>query len=257
MNAIIKGLKASRHFLFNINFKEWFSALLWAAIIAVIFRTFLFEPFRIPSGSMMPTLMIGDYLFTAKYQYGYSKYSFPFGPPLFEGRVWSSQPERGDIIVFKGVSDPQQYYIKRLIGLPGDTIQVKKGVLYINEKPVSRRYMGEYIRIGNLGESISFSKYLETLPNGIEYMTLAANHLNHDKYPDHNNTVKYRVPSKHYFFMGDNRDNSGDSRFLNDMGYIPEDRLVGKAIFLFWSKDLSLIDLITKADTGRAFHFLY
>jgi signal peptidase I len=246
--------KKLKHIALNVNYKEWFSALLWAAAIALIFRTLAFEPFRIPSGSMIPTLMVGDFLFTEKYKYGYSKYSLPFGIPIFEGRLWFSQPQRGDIIVFKGVDDPHTYYIKRLIGLPGDSIQMKNNVLYINEQPIDRKYIGEFVRVGAMGEHIEYSKYLESLPNGIEYVTLDANIDEHRSFP--NNTVKYTVPDRHYFFMGDNRDNSVDSRFLNSMGYVPEDRLVGKAVFLFWSSDLSLIDLITKGETGRAFHFI-
>lgn len=254
MGTTKKHIGNLKQTILNINYKEWFSALLWAAVIAIIFRTLMFEPFRIPSGSMIPTLMVGDYLFTEKYKYGYSKYSVPFGIPIFEGRLWFSPPKRGDVIVFKGVNDPYEYYIKRLIGLPGDTIQMKKNVLYINNVPVGRKYIGEFMRPGSMGENIEYSKYLETLPNGIEYETLDANINEHNSFP--NNTPKYHVPAHHYFFMGDNRDNSTDSRFLNNMGYVPEDRLVGKAVLLFWSSDFSFIDLVTKGNPGRAFNFI-
>ncbi len=235
----------------DFDYQEFFRSLLWAIIIALIFRTMLFEPFKIPSGSMMPNLLVGDYLFASKYSYGYSKHSLPFSIPLFKGRVLFDQPERGDIIVFKGVKDPQTHYIKRLIGLPGDTVQVRRGVLYVNEQEVERWQSGDYKRTGHFGETINYSEYIEMLPNGVLYKVLDANIDNHREFPDE--TIKYEVPKGYYFFMGDNRNHSVDSRFLNQMGFIPEENLVGKAVFMFWTEDFSIVDFLTQLKTGRAF----
>lgn len=238
--------------LTNFNYKEMIISVLWAAVIAIIFRTFLFEPFKIPSGSMIPTLQVGDYLFTSKFTYGYSKYSMPYNIPVLKDRIFIfSKPEPGEIIVFKGIKDPETFYIKRLIGLPGDVIQLKSGVLHINEEPVDREKLGTYTRMGEFGEHKIYDEYIEKLPNGITYKTLDANVNNHTDFPDQ--TIKYRVPEGHYFFMGDNRNNSIDSRFLNDIGFVPEDHLVGRAEYLFWSKDFSIKEFVTSLSTGRAF----
>lgn len=234
----------------DFDYKEFFTSILWAILIAVVFRTFLFEPFKIPSGSMIPTLQVGDYLFVSKYKYGYSRYSFPFGFAPLSGRVFSKTPDRGDIIVFKGVKDPQTFYIKRLIGLPGDVVQVKQGLLYINNVAVRRELTGEFMRRGLLGENKRYDEYKETLPNGVEHATLDANVNHHISFPD--NTQPYMVPEANYFFMGDNRNNSIDSRFLDDMGFIPEDRLLGKAELLFMTDDFSIVDFFTDLKTGRA-----
>jgi signal peptidase I len=250
------GMSENKNFLLkkikDFNWKELFSSLLWAIIIALIFRTFLFEPYRIPSGSMMPTLRVGDYLFVNKFAYGYSKHSFLGSVIPFDGRIFSSLPKRGDIIVFKGVKSLNIFYIKRLIGLSGDVIQVKNGVLYINEQPLDRKFVGEFEGVKNDDEREYYNKYKEVMKEeGLEYNVLDANIKNHKFFPD--NTPKYTVPQNHYFFMGDNRNNSIDSRFLNEMGYIPEDNLVGRAEFLFWTEDLSFVNLITKLDSGRSF----
>jgi signal peptidase I len=232
------------------NHQEFFKSLLWAIVIALIFRTFIFEPYRIPSGSMLPTLMVGDYLFASKYPYGYSKYSFPLPAPLMEGRFMDRAPERGDIIIFKGAKDPGTFYIKRLIGLPGDTIQVKRGVVYINNKAVEREEAGTFKKTGQFGEQQLYTQYKETLPNGVSYITLDANIANHTQFPDQ--TSEYKVPAGNYFFMGDNRNNSIDSRFLNDMGFIPEDRLVARADYLLFTRDFSISEFIKNFDRGRA-----
>lgn len=234
----------------NYDYQEFFRSLLWAIIIALVFRTFVFEPYRIPSGSMMPTLLVGDYLFASKYPYGYSKYSFPLPVPFMEGRMVQGEAKRGDIIIFKGAKDPDVFYIKRLIGLPGDVVQVKRGLLYINNKAVEREPAGNFKKTGMFGENHLYTQYKETLPNGVTYITLDANVANHTQFPDQ--TQEYKVPEGHYFFMGDNRNNSVDSRFLNDMGYIPADRLVARADYLLFTRDFSIVDFVKNFDRGRA-----
>lgn len=251
MNKSLGLIGSAKQKVLNFDYQDFFKSILWAIVIALVFRTFLFEPFRIPSTSMVPTLMVGDYLFTSKYTYGYSKYAFPLPIPFVEGRYFFSSPQKGDIIVFKGVRDPQTYYIKRLIGLPGDSVQLKNGLLYINDKKIEREYIGEYKKIGDNGEPSIYAHYKETLPNNVSYSILDANIDNHARFPD--NTIRYVVPEKHYFMMGDNRNHSKDSRFLNEFGYIPEDRLVGKARFFFMTDDFNLADLVNNNDTGRAF----
>ena len=203
----------------------------YAILIALVVRTFAFEPFNIPSGSMKPTLLVGDYLFVSKYSYGYSRYSLPWSPPLFDGRVLGSEPERGDVVVFKKPTDNKTDYIKRLIGLPGDRIQVLEGVLHINGEPVPREKIGETTD-QDLFTNTTFEIYRETLPNGRQHVIWEASDKDHL-----DNTPEYLVPEGHFFFMGDNRDNSRDSRVLYDVGYVPLDNLVGRAEFLFFSHD--------------------
>ncbi len=206
------------------GFAETVRTIAYAALIALVVRTFLFEPFNIPSGSMLPTLLIGDYLFVSKYSYGYSKHSFPFSPGLFSGRILERQPERGDVIVFKLPSDDQTDYIKRIIGLPGDRIMVRDGILHINGVSVSRQKIE-----GEDPQAPGGTIYLETLPNGV---THRIREVSDDEFAD--NTREYEVPPGHYFVMGDNRDNSQDSRFI---GPIPAENLVGRAEILFFSVD--------------------
>ncbi len=203
--------------------------LIYAVLIAMIFRTVLVEPFNIPSGSMIPTLLIGDYLFVTKYSYGYSKYSLPFSPPLWEGRIFESAPKRGDVVVFRLPSDDKQDYIKRVIGLPGDSIQVINGILNINGTPVKRERVDDYVYQRNLGSTTRTQLYMETLPEGkrheiIEQSDEAAM----------DNTGVYIVPPGKYFAMGDNRDDSQDSRYPQ-VGFIPAENLVGRAEFIFFS----------------------
>jgi len=205
---------------------ETVRTIVWAVLIALVIRTFAFEPFSIPSGSMIPTLLVGDYLFVSKYTYGYSQYSLPFSPPLFDGRVLGDAPERGDVAVFKLPSDNQTDYIKRVIGLPGDRIQVRGGILHINGEPVGREKLRE-IKVGNAGITI----YRETLPNGVSH--LIRERSDREWY---DNTPVFRVPRGHYFMMGDNRDSSQDSR-TEKVGYVPFENFVGRAEFLFFSHD--------------------
>jgi signal peptidase I len=201
-----------------------------AVIIALIIRTFIFEPFNIPSSSMRPTLLVGDYLFVSKYEYGYSRHSFPFGVGGFEGRIMSKMPERGDVIVFKLPSNTSVDYIKRVVALPGDTVQVIGGRLYLNDERVEREVVGLKDYVGDRGGNVKVQHYIETLPGGVM----------HDIYEVGDserldNTEKYRVPEGHVFAMGDNRDNSMDSRVLDHVGYIPVENIVGRAERLFFS----------------------
>ncbi|OSQ37897.1 signal peptidase I [Thalassospira mesophila] len=208
----------------------------WAIVIALLVRTFAYEPFNIPSGSMIPTLLVGDYLFVSKYSYGYSKHSLPFSLPLIPGRILSSEPKRGDVIVFKLPADTTQDYIKRVIGLPGDTVQVKQGRLYINNEMVQRERIEDYILTDGTGQAIAVPQYLETLPGGKVHRILE---IFGDQGPA-DNTDPFTVPEGHYFMMGDNRDNSADSRaFPARFRFVPFENLVGRAEFLFYSKDSS------------------
>jgi signal peptidase I len=201
----------------------------YAVVFALVVRTFLFEPFNIPSGSMIPTLLVGDYLFVSKYTYGYSKHSFPFSPSLFSGRIFQREPERGDVAVFKLPTDNKTDYIKRIVGLPGDRIQVISGILHVNGKPVIRRRIADFeVAGGRRGKAV---QYREVLPGGYTHPIIE---MERDSgYLD--NTAVYSVPKGHYFMMGDNRDNSQDSRVLNRVGFVPAENLVGKAEFLFFS----------------------
>lgn len=207
--------------------------VIYAALIAIFIRTFLYEPFNIPSGSMIPTLLVGDYLFVSKFSYGYSKYSFPFSPNLFQGRIFGSLPKRGDVAVFRLPRDPSIDYIKRIVGLPGDSIQMIHGHLYINGKELPRQPDGTYTTEGDGdGPSMLLKKYIETMPDGLKHPILKAS----DDGPL-DNTQVYHVPPGYVFGMGDNRDDSLDSRVLNAVGYIPVQNLVGKADFIFFSID--------------------
>jgi signal peptidase I len=206
--------------------------VIYAVLIALVVRTVAYEPFNIPSGSMVPTLLVGDYLFVSKFSYGYSRYSLPFGLPLFSGRIFFHPPERGDVIVFKLPTDNSTDYIKRVIGLPGDHIQMRGGNLYINDQLVQRKRTEDYLyREGN-GAVIPLAQYIETLPNGRQHLIIKMG----DNGPL-DNTPVYDVPPGDYFMMGDNRDNSQDSRVLSAVGYVPAENLVGRAEFIFFSAD--------------------
>ncbi len=207
---------------------ETVSVIIQALLLALVIRSLFFQPFSIPSGSMRPTLLEGDYLFVSKFAYGYSKHSFPFSPNLFSGRIWSGEPERGDVAVFKFPPNPKIDYIKRVIGLPGDRIQVLNGVLIINGEPVKREKTRQITDLDVTEVSETVDVYRETLPNGVSYDTLD---LTANSIAD--NTREFKVPQGHYFMMGDNRDNSNDSRL--DVGYVPAENLVGRANRIFFS----------------------
>jgi signal peptidase I len=214
------------------GFGEAVKVIINALILALIVRTFLFQPFNIPSGSMIPTLLIGDYLFVSKYSYGYSRHSIPFSPPVFSGRIWPTLPERGDVAVFKLPRDGTSDYIKRIIGLPGDRVQMINGVLYINDRPVPRDRVGDFGTRNPFGRQVLVPEYRETLPNGVEYITLD---MDPASYAD--NTTVFTVPEAHYFMMGDNRDNSSDSRVSSAVGFVPFENFVGRAEVIFFSID--------------------
>lgn len=210
---------------------EFFRTAMIAVVLALIIRTFLFEPFNIPSGSMKPTLEVGDYLFVYKPAYGFSRYSFPFGLAPIEGRIWNGgrEPQRGDVIVFKLPSNPSIDYIKRIVGLPGDSVQVINGQLYINHQKVEREFV-RMVEVEEGGGKAMTTQYIETLPGGIL-------HPIYEEGDDRplDNTEEYVVPEGRYFAMGDNRDNSQDSRVTNLVGYIPLENIVGRASFIFFS----------------------
>ena len=209
---------------------ETVRVIVHALIIALVIRTFLFQPFNIPSGSMKATLLVGDYLFVSKYSYGYSHYSFPFSPPLFSGRIFGSEPDRGDIVVFRLPKDDSVDYIKRVIGLPGDRIQMIQGLLHINGQPVKRERIEDFIETEETERATRVKRWKETLPNGVSYTTLDLIDTGF-----YDNTQEYVVPAGQYFMMGDNRDNSTDSRVLSQVGYVPFQNLVGRAQLIFFS----------------------
>ena len=211
---------------------ELLRTALTAVLIAVGIRTFFYEPFNIPSGSMIPTLLVGDYLFVSKMSYGYSRYSLPFSVPLIPGRIFFDEPERGDVIVFKKPTDTGTDFIKRLIGLPGETIQMRAGVLYINGKAVPRLRVTDIMMTDSFGRPRRVQHYMEVLPNGVEHPVLETR----GDQGAADNTGVYTVPADHYFMMGDNRDNSVDSRDPS-VGTVPRQNLVGRAEILFWAWD--------------------
>jgi len=212
-------------------FVDNFKTIFYALIIALLIRSIIIQPFYIPSSSMEPNLLIGDRLFVSKYSFGYSKHSFPFSPPLFKGRVLSKIPERGDVIVFKTPSDNRTDYIKRLIGLPGDKIKFIDGDLHINDNQVLKTRISTKDTIYCGDTTIPVNTFEEKLPNGKRH-----NSVYRKKY-SFQNSDEFIIPPKHYFFLGDNRDCSKDSRFLSTVGYVHEDNLVGKAQFIFFSSD--------------------
>jgi len=221
-------MKIDKNFFID-NFKTIFYAL----IIAILIRSIIIQPFYIPSSSMEPNLLIGDRIFVSKYSYGYSRHSLPFSPKIYNKRIFPKTPKRGDIIVFKTPADNRTDYIKRLIGLPGDTIQISNKELYLNDVKILQEKIENKTNISCGREFIKANFFKETLPNGISYIATYRSDgtmINSDKFV---------VPDNHYFFMGDNRDCSKDSRFLSSVGYVNFNNLVGKAELIFFSNDKS------------------
>lgn len=220
--------------------KEFFTSLVFALVVAGFIRTFTFEPYAIPSGSMFPTMLVGDYLYISKAAYGYSKYSFPFiYPDFIKGRFMDDSPIRGDVVVMKVPGNEDVNYIKRLIGMPGDRIQVKKGILYINGEPAPQERIEDYTEKMPSGRTKKTPQFIETLPNGKRHLILREAT---DGMQNSDNTPEYKVPEGHFFMMGDNRNNSRDSRA--DLGFVPYDHLLGPAKFTFFSIENSVWDLI-------------
>ena len=231
----------------------------YALLIALVLRVLLFQPFTIPSASMEPTLLEGDYIIVSKYSYGYSKHSIPLSPPIFNGRLFSHHPTRGDVIVFKLPRDNKTDYIKRLIGLPGDHIQVKHGTVFVNNQPIAQKAQGQTtIDLGGFMTKADVIR--ETMPGGRSYLTYSV-----DPTQSPENTDVFVVPEGNYFFMGDNRDNSLDSRFPKEndgVGFVPVENLEGKAqiILLSWKRGASLFKpwtWVMDAEPSRFFHYLY
>ncbi len=213
---------------------ETIKVIVQALLIALVVRTFLFQPFNIPSGSLIPTLLIGDYLFVSKYSYGYSKYSMPFSPNLFSGRILGTPPKRGDVAVFKLPLDNSTDYIKRVIGLPGDKIQLINARLYINGQMVPREPTQKITTRDQFGKEVEVPTYNETLPGGVTHLIIQRDGDN----GFYSNTSVYEVPPDEYFMMGDNRDNSTDSRVPPEqggVGYVPFENFVGRAEVIFFS----------------------
>ena len=215
-------MKINKNFIIE-NFKTIF----YAMVIAILIRSLFLQPFYIPSSSMEPNLLIGDRLFVTKYSYGYSKHSFPFSPSIFDGRKFYSKPELGDIVVFKTPADNRTDYIKRLIGLPGDEIQFIDGDLHINNNQVLTSLVSKS-DVVDCGKKIEVTLFTEKLSNGKIYKSVYLKNYSFQ------NSDKFIVPKDHFFFLGDNRDCSKDSRYLTSVGYVHKDNLVGKAQFIFF-----------------------
>ena len=224
---------------FNKNFfSENIKTLIYALLIALIIRSLFIQPFYIPSSSMEPTLLVGDRLFVTKYSYGYSKHSFPFSPPILDKRIMFSSPKRGDVIVFKTPADNRTDYIKRLIGLPGDKIQFIDSNLYLNNSEILKSKINNKTAIYCGNKSIKVHRFVEQLPNKKKF------HTAYLKNYTYQNSDLFIVPKDHYFFLGDNRDCSKDSRYLTSVGYVHKDNLVGKAQFIFFSSDKKIGGLL-------------
>lgn len=220
---------------------EGLRSFFYAVLVALLFRSFLFEPFHIPSGSMLSTLYEGDYIFVSKFAYGYSGFSLPFSPNILKNRVWATEPERGDVVVFRQPTDTSMNYIKRVIGLPGDVIEVRGGVVILNGQRLSLTRLSDEQFKDDAGNVTSVASYEETLPSGVSYKVLDST-----RFGDADEFGPVTVPQDHYFMMGDNRDNSLDSRFDDVVGFVPFENLVGRAeviaaslkpgqsIFRFW-----------------------
>ena len=213
---------------------ENIKTLFYALIIAIVIRSLLIQPFYIPSSSMEPSLLVGDRLFVTKYSYGYSKHSFPFSPPIFKGRLISSEPKRGDVVVFKTPADNRTDYVKRIIGLPGDKLQFIDSNLYINDAEILKSKISDNDKIFCGEKKIDVFTFEELLPNGKKHKSVYSKN-----FPFQNSDI-FTVPENHFFFLGDNRDCSKDSRFLSSVGYVHKDNLVGKVQIIFFSSDRSI-----------------
>jgi len=221
LQSMTKGKKNS----FFGNLKSIFIAI----FIALLIRSFIFEPFNIPSGSMKPNLLVGDFIFVSKYSYGFSKHSLPFSIPIIPGKIFSNTPERGDVVVFKTPENNRTDYIKRVIGLPGDKIEIKNGIIFINGSEILRKKLNDFIDTDNKTSNKRVRMYNEYFFNKeINILDITDNGIA-------DNTQLFNVPENHFFVMGDNRDNSQDSRFISTVGFIPYENLVGKAQFIFFS----------------------
>ena len=216
---------------------ENLKTLFYALLIALLIRSLFIQPFYIPSSSMEPNLLVGDRLFVTKYSYGYSNHSFPFSPPILKGRILFKEPKRGDVVVFKTPADNRTDYIKRLIGMPGDRIQFIDSNLFLNNSEIfkSRISKKDIIFCGN--KTIDVFTFEESLPNGKKFYTVYLKNYTYQ------NSDLFIVPNDHYFFLGDNRDCSKDSRFLSSVGYVHKNNLVGKAQFIFFSSDKSIANI--------------
>ena len=235
--------------MFNRYIIENIKTLIYALIIAIIIRSLFLQPFYIPSSSMESNLLIGDRLFVTKYTYGYSKHSFPFSPNLFQNRFFFNEPKRGDVIVFKTPADNRTDYIKRLIGLPGDEIQFINGDLFLNNNQILKSLISSDQKVYCGNEQIDVNTYEEKLPNGTKYIAV------YRKNYSFQNSDKFIIPEDHYFFLGDNRDCSKDSRYLSDVGYVNKINLVGKARFIFFSSDIKVGSIFKFWNWGNIIRF--
>ncbi len=235
--------------MFNRYIIENIKTLIYALIIAIIIRSLFLQPFYIPSSSMESNLLIGDRLFVTKYTYGYSKHSFPFSPNFFQNRLFFNEPKRGDVIVFKTPADNRTDYIKRLIGLPGDELQFINGDLFLNNNQIFKSLISSDQKVYCGTEQIDVNTYEEKLPNGTKYITV------YRKNYTFQNSDKYIIPEDHYFFLGDNRDCSKDSRFLSEVGYVNKINLVGKARFIFFSSDIKVGSIFKFWDWSNIIRF--
>ena len=223
--------------------------IIYALLIALLIRSLLFQPFYIPSSSMEPNVLVGDRLFVSKYSYGYSRHSFPFSPKISNNRFYYTLPKRGDVVVFKTPADDRTDYIKRLIGLPNDKIQIINSELFLNDEKIVRNEV-KYLHKINCGDSeIQINAYEEILPNGVKYIAA------YRKEGTTLNTDSFIVPENHFFFMGDNRDCSRDSRSLSSVGYVSSLNLVGKAQIIFFSNDTVKSKFIKFWNWNESFRF--
>ena len=223
--------------------------IFYALIIAIIIRSLLIQPFYIPSSSMEPNLLVGDRIFVTKFSYGYSKHSFPFSPPIFEGRFFYKKPKKGDVVVFKTPVDNRTDYIKRLIGVPGDSIQFIDGELYINDLQVFRDKINESKEIYCGNENLDVNFFEEKLENGRKFVTVYRKNFSYQ------NSDKFIVPDDHFFYLGDNRDCSKDSRYLTSVGYVHKDNLVGKAQIIFFSSDARIGSILEVWNWNKLIRF--